>query len=129
MTNEMDKTICKEYIDKTTLKRMKLVSSEPSTRHASSSKKPQTSPSFTLEKEILEEVRMVEAMLKDLTKRVEVVENKVDKIHAKTFEKQESTQEPKKAEEQEGVSKRRRKICVFKKKATTKSDDPINIEE
>ena len=84
MTNEMDETFCKEYIDKTILKRRKLVSSEPSTPHASYSKKSQSSPSFTLEKEILEEVRMVGAMLKDLTKRVEVVENNLDEIHAKT---------------------------------------------
>src|SRR5436190_785496 len=56
LTNELDETYCKEYIDKATLKRMKLVDSEIGTPFASSSKRPQTSPvkSYALEREILE---------------------------------------------------------------------------
>ena len=38
-------------------------------------------------------------MIKDLTKRIEVIENKVEEIHAKTCEKQGSNQVPKKTEE------------------------------
>src|SRR5438270_9911662 len=51
LTNELDKTVCKEYIDKVTLKRMKLVDSDFGTPIASSSKRAQTSPikSYALE--------------------------------------------------------------------------------
>src|SRR5436190_1289474 len=140
LTNELDETYCKEYIDKATLKRMKLVDSEIGTPFASSSKRPQISPvkSYALERKILEEVQMVGAMIKDLTKRLEVVENKVEEIHAKTCEKVGSNQLPKKNEEQEGVSKRRRKVCVSKGKApratptptpTTPTEEPFEIEE
>src|SRR5436189_5389323 len=138
LTNELDETYCKEYIDKATLKRMKLVESETGTPYASSSKQPQTSPlkSYALEKEILEEVRMVGAMIKDLSKRLEVVETKVEEIHSKTCEKVGSNKTPKKNEEQEGVSKRRKKICVSKVRGpsatptpTTPTEEPLEIEE
>ena len=75
-------------------------------------------------------------MIKDLTKRLEVVENKVEEIHAKTCEKVGNNQIPKKNEEQEGVSKRRSKVCVSKRKAptatptaTTPTEEPYEIEE
>src|SRR5436190_1490944 len=139
LKTELDKTFCKEYIDKATLKRMKLIDSDIGTPYASSSKQPQTSPtkSSALENEILDKVRMIGAMVKDLTKRVEAVENKVEDIHAKTCEKVGSNKTPKKNEEQEGVSKRRRKICVSKRGSgpsatptpTTLTEEPFEIDE
>src|SRR3954470_5534361 len=138
LTNELDETYCKEYIDKATLKRMKLVDSEVGTPYASSSKQPLTSPtkSYALENEILAEVKMIGAMIKDLTKRVEAVENKVEEIHVKTCEKVGSNKTPKKNEEQEGVSKRRRKVCVSKRRGpsttptpTTPTEEPFEIDE
>ena len=117
---------------------MKLIDSDIGTPYASSSKQPQTSPtkSYALENEILDEVKMIGAMVKDLTKRVEAVENKVEDIHAKTCEKVGSNKTPKKNEEHEGVSKRRRKICVSKGRGpsatptpTTPTEEPFEIDE
>src|SRR2546430_8451557 len=131
LTNELDKTYCKEYIDKATLKRMKLIDSDIGTPYASSSKQPQTSPtkSYDLENEILDEVKMIGAMIKDLTKRVEAVENKVEDIHAKICEKVGNNKTPKKNEEQEGVSRRRRKICVSKGRGPTATPTPTTPTE
>ena len=138
LKTELDKTFCKEYIDKATLKRMKLIDSDIGTPYASSSKQPQTSPtkSSVLGNEILEEVRMIGGMIKDLTKRLEVVEDKVEEIHSKTCEKVGSNKTPKKDAEQEGVSKKRRKVCVSKGRApsatptpTTPTEEPFEIDE
>ena len=139
LKTELDKTFCKEYIDKATLKRMKLVDSDIGIPYASSSKQPQTSPtkSSVLGNEILEEVRMIGAMVKDLTKRLDVVESKVEEIHYKTCEKVGSNKTPKKEAEQEGVSKRRRKICVSKRRSgpsgtstpTTPTEEPFEVDE
>src|SRR3954464_1016298 len=133
LTNELDETYCKEYIDKATLKRMKLIESETGTPHASSSKRPQTSPmkSYSIEKEILEEVKMIGAMIKDLTKRLEVVETKVEEIHSKTCEKVGNNKIPKKDTEQEGVFKKRRKVCVSKRRSepSTPTEEPFEVDE
>lgn len=78
LSNEIDETWCKEQIDSTTLKRMKMDESRPSTPSASSSRQPK------LQDQILETLQILGSKINNLITKLTLVENNVDEIYEKS---------------------------------------------
>lgn len=76
LSNETEKTVNNELIDRTTLKRMKL--KESTRNNPSSSTRPSKSHSL-----LLEEIRALNSKFDNLSSRFEIVEEKINQIYEK----------------------------------------------
>lgn len=82
LDDKVDQVFCMEYIDKPTLKRMKLVGSGLNTPTTSSSQQTQ------VENELLENIKIMGAKIDDLNSRLVSVEKKIDDLSNKVHKSQ-----------------------------------------